>query len=49
MKGFQENSHRIKNDVFMLYMPDHKLVIAFNLQKNPNCFYFWNGIFKESP
>ncbi len=49
MKGFHKNSRRIENEVFILYMPDHELVTASNLQKNPNCFYFWNGIFTESP
>jgi hypothetical protein len=38
MKGFHKNSRRIENEVFILYMPDHELVTASNLQKNPNCF-----------
>lgn len=38
MKGFHKNSRRIENEVFILYMPDHELVTAPNLQKNPNCF-----------
>lgn len=50
MKGFHKNSRRIENEVFILYMPDHELVTASNLQKNPNCFelsifemeYLWN-------
>jgi len=37
MKGFHKNSRRIENEVFILYMPDHELVTASNLQKNPNC------------
>ena len=28
MKGFHKNSRRIKNEVFILYMPDHELVTA---------------------
>lgn len=36
MKGFHKNSRRIENEVFILYMPDHELVTASNLQKNPN-------------
>lgn len=35
MKGFQDNSRRIEDEVFILYMLDHELVIAFNLQKIP--------------
>ena len=50
MKGFHKNSRRIENEVFILYMPDHELVTASNLQKNSNCFelsifgmeYLWN-------
>lgn len=52
MKGFHKNSRRIENEVFILYMSDHELVTASNLQKktNPNCFelsifgmkYLWN-------
>lgn len=38
MKGFHKNSRRIENEVFILYMLNHELVIAPNLQKNPNCF-----------
>ena len=38
MKGFHKNSRRIENEVFILYMPDHELVTASNLQKNPNKF-----------
>ena len=38
MKGFHKNSRRIENEVFILYMPNHELVTASNLQKNPNCF-----------
>ena len=41
MKGFHKNCRRIENEeneVFILYMPDHELVTASNLQKNPNCF-----------
>lgn len=38
MKGFHKNSRRIENEVFILYMPDHELVTASNLHKNPNCF-----------
>lgn len=40
MKRFHKNSRRIENEVFILYMPDHELVTASNLQKspNPNCF-----------
>jgi len=38
MKGFHKNSRRIENEVFILYMSDHELVNASNLQKNPNCF-----------
>lgn len=38
MKGFHKNSRRIENEVFILYMPDHELVTASNLPKNPNCF-----------
>lgn len=37
MKRFHKNSRRIENEVFILYMPDHELVTASNLQKNPNC------------
>ena len=33
MKGFHKNSRRIENEVFILYMPDHELVTASNLQK----------------
>lgn len=33
MKGFHKNSRRIENEVFILYMPDHELVTAPNLQK----------------
>ncbi len=40
MKGFHKNSRRIENEVFILYMSDHELVTASNLQKNPNCFEF---------
>ena len=52
MKGFHKNSRRIENEVFILYMSDHELVTASNLQKIPivsNFFSFWNGIFTESP
>ena len=35
MKGFHKNSRRIENEVFILYMPDHELVTASNLQKKP--------------
>ena len=35
MKGFHKNSRRIENEVFILYMPDHELVTASNLQKIP--------------
>lgn len=38
MKGFHKNSRSIENEVFILYMPDHELVTAPNLQKNPNFF-----------
>ena len=38
MKRFHKNSRRIENEVFILYMPDHKLVTASNLRKSPNCF-----------
>ena len=48
MKGFHKNSRRIENEIFILYMPDHELVTASNLQKKPTCA-FWNGIFTESP
>ena len=51
MKGFHKNSRRIENEVFILYMPDHELVTASNLQKKSQLFrtfYFWNGIFTES-
>lgn len=41
MKGFHKNSRRIENEVFILYMSDHELVTASNLQKNPNCFEFY--------
>lgn len=34
MKGFHKNSRRIENEIFILYMPDHELVTASNLQKN---------------
>ena len=37
-KGFHKNSRRIENEVFIMYIPDHELVTASNLQKNPNCF-----------
>lgn len=40
MKGFHKNSRRIENEVFILYMSDHELVTASNLQKNSNCFEF---------
>nr|AFK47651.1 unknown [Lotus japonicus] len=40
MKGFHENSRRIEDEVFILYMSDHELVTASNLQKNSNCFEF---------
>jgi hypothetical protein len=33
MKDFHKNSHRIENEVFILYMLDHELVIASDLQK----------------
>lgn len=46
MKGFHKNSRRIENEVFILYMPDHELVTASNLQKIPivsNFFFLeWN-------
>ena len=48
MKGFHKNSRRIENEVFILYMPDHELVAASNLQKIPivsNFLFFfleWN-------
>lgn len=48
MKGFHKNSRRIENEIFILYMPDHELVTASNLQKKP-ILDFWNGIFTESP
>lgn len=35
MKRFHKNSRRIENEVFILYMPDHELVTASNLQKSP--------------
>lgn len=38
MKRFHKNSRRIENEIFILYMPDHKLVTASNLLKSPNCF-----------
>lgn len=40
MKGFHKNSRRIENEVFILYMSDHELVTASNLQTNSNCFEF---------
>ncbi|BAT88708.1 hypothetical protein VIGAN_05229000 [Vigna angularis var. angularis] len=48
MKGFHKNSCRIENEVFILYMSDHELVTASNLQKIPivsNFFLFleWNS------
>lgn len=36
MKGFHKNSRRIENEIFILYMPDHELVTASNLQKKTN-------------
>ncbi|KAK4354522.1 hypothetical protein RND71_026716 [Anisodus tanguticus] len=30
MKGFHKNSRRIKNEVFILYMPDNELLTASN-------------------
>jgi len=33
MKGFHKNSRRIENKVFIMYMLDYELVIAFNLKK----------------
>ena len=43
MKGFHKNSRRIENEIFILYMPDHELVTASNLQKKTNFFFFeWN-------
>jgi hypothetical protein len=33
MKSFHKNSCRIENEVFILYMLDYELVIAFNLKK----------------
>ena len=38
MKGFDKNSRKIENEVFILYMPDHELVTVSNFQKNPNSF-----------
>ena len=38
MKGFHKNSRRIENEIFILYMPDHELVTASNLQKKPQLF-----------
>lgn len=41
MKRFHKNSRRIENEVFILYMPDHELVTASNLQKKKSqlfCF-----------
>ena len=35
MKDFHKKSRRIENEVFILYMPDHELIIASNLQKIP--------------
>jgi len=49
MKGFHKNSRRIENEIFILYMPDHELVTASNLQKKKPIFDFWNGLFTESP
>lgn len=40
MKGFHKKSRRLENDIFILYMSNHELVIAANLQKNSNCFEF---------
>ena len=49
MKGFHKNSRRIENEVFILYMPDHELVTASNLQPQLfRTFSFWNGIVTES-
>lgn len=43
MKGFHKNSRRIENEIFILYMPDHELVTASNLQKKTNFeFLEWN-------
>lgn len=43
MKGFHKNSRRIENEIFILYMPDHELVTASNLQKKPIFrFLEWN-------
>ena len=38
MKRFHKNSRRIENEVFILYMPDHELVTASNLQKKSQLF-----------
>jgi len=40
MKGFHKNSRRIENEIFILYMPDHELVTASNLQKKTKFFFF---------
>lgn len=47
MKRFHKNSRRIENEVFILYMPDHELVTASNLQKSPNCPIVSNFRFLE--
>ena len=46
MKGFHKNSRRIENEVFILYMPDHELVTASNLQKKSQLFRFELSIFE---
>ena len=46
MKDFHKNSHRIENEVFILYMPDHELVTASNLQKKSQLFRFELSIFE---
>lgn len=40
MKGFHKNSRRIENEIFILYMPDHELVTASNLQKKNQFLIF---------
>jgi hypothetical protein len=48
MKGFHKNSRRIENEVFILYMPDHKLVTASNLKKKKKKKEFFNFYDKKN-
>lgn len=40
MKGFHKNYRRLENEIFILYMSNHELVIALNLSQNTNSFEF---------